>query len=472
MLLALTPPWTVSTKKNILALASCLFYALWDYRYLGLLLFISLVDYACARRISKQAGRRRKAWLLVSIVSNLGMLAYFKYYDFFIDNLNGLLPELGQASHRNILLPAGISFYTLKTLSYVIDVYRSELAPVRSWRNYATFITFFPELIAGPIVRASVFLPQLDEPIGPTRARLARGASIFLVGFTKKLIADRIGSAIDPVFAEPQLFSALSAWIAIFGYSFQIFCDFAGYSDMAIGSAAMIGYRLPENFRAPYVSRSVTQFWRRWHMTLSFWLRDYLYIPLGGSRRRPTRIYVNLIVTMLLGGLWHGASWNFVVWGALHGAALAVERRFRQRAGAAALPAALSVALTFVFVTLCWIPFRCKDFPTTGRFIKAMFSAGTPVHWFDRNLLVAMAVAAGGQALWGLSDGNHFRAAAAAVRRALRWFGATFVEDPIMGRYVQLSAHSVAGAYLIFTWVTLAFLLNSASSSPFIYFQF
>ena len=313
-------------KKRFLAVASCFFYAAWDWRYLGLLLVISVTDYFCAIQISETNMRkRRKAWLILSLVSNLGILGWFKYFNFFIENANALLAQFGVSiSHLNILLPAGISFYTFKTLSYTIDVYRKEIEPCRSWLDYATFITFFPELIAGPIVRGSVFLPQMGRSIGPTKERLIVGFSIFLQGFTKKVfIADRLATVADPIFANPGLYSSFSVWLGVVAYSIQIFCDFSGYSDMAIGVAKMIGYDLPENFNMPYLSASITEFWRRWHMTLSSWLKDYLYIPLGGNRKGRARTYINLMLTMLLGGLWHGASWNFVLWGGAHGLALA-----------------------------------------------------------------------------------------------------------------------------------------------------
>ena len=227
----------------------------------------------------------------------------------------------------NILLPAGISFYTFKSMSYTIDVFRGSLKPCRSWLDYATFITFFPELIAGPIVRGSVFLPQMDRVIGPTMDRVASGASMFLQGLVKKLfVADRMAVVADAVFATPGIFDTATTWCGVAAYTIQIYCDFSGYSDMAIGTARMIGYDLPENFNMPYLSTNITEFWRRWHMTLSTWLRDYLYIPLGGNRHGVLMTYRNLFLTMLLGGLWHGANWTFVIWGGLHGCALAVHK--------------------------------------------------------------------------------------------------------------------------------------------------
>ena len=317
LLLLLTPRWRLPVKLHILLVASCFFYAAWDYRYLALLLFVSAANYACGARIADSTGeRQRKAWLWASVVVSIGTLGYFKYTGFFLDTLRPALALAGiPLPQLDILLPAGVSFYTFKTMSYTIDVYRRELSPCRSLTSYATYVTFFPELIAGPILRATVFLPQLGREIGPSAARLRRGFGIFLLGLTKKLrIADPMASVADPIFASPETYASLTLWMGVLAYTIQIYCDFSGYSDMAIGIAKMIGYDLPENFRMPYLARDVSDFWRRWHITLSTWLRDYLYIPLGGNRLGPGRTYVNLMATMLLGGLWHGSSWNFVLW--------------------------------------------------------------------------------------------------------------------------------------------------------------
>ncbi|MFO0697485.1 MAG: MBOAT family O-acyltransferase [Polyangiales bacterium] len=468
-LLLLALPVGVTGKKRLLAAASCLFYALWDYRYLGLLLLISLIDYVCAARIAASDSRRvRRAWLLTSIVSNLGVLGYFKYFNFFVDNLNGLLPHAHSIPHRDILLPAGISFYTFKTMSYVIDVHRRELGRVRTWMDYTTFITFFPELIAGPIVRASVLLPQLDRDIGLTRARFATGASAFLLGFTKKSIADHLAVMVDPVFDAPEVFDGATLAAAVLGYSLQIYCDFSGYSDMAIGSAKLIGYDLPENFDMPYASSSITEFWRRWHMTLSFWLRDYLYISLGGNRRGPFRTYVNLVLTMLLGGLWHGASWNFVLWGGLHGVALALHRlkgtRWR-------LPTMAATPLTFAFVSLCWIPFRAVGLDRTLAFLSGLATWRGGVRWISPTLFFLAALVVLGHAI----GRSLFRTEGTRARRfdrALDALAASLDEGPLTGPYVRLGMGTWSGAALVFAWTLLAFLLAPVSNNPFIYFQF
>jgi len=472
VLVALAPPLSIPAKKKILAVASCFFYACWDYRYLGLLLFISVVDYVCAAKMDAAAPTARRRWLTASLVSNLGLLGYFKYTNFFLDNLNGVGASFGfHLPHQDILLPAGISFFTFKTMSYVIDVYRRELAPVRSLWDYVTFVTFFPELIAGPIVRASVLLPQMDRSIGPRRERLGLGASIFLLGFTKKMIADRIGTMVTPVFERPTTFSTATLWAVALGYALQIYCDFSGYSDMAIGSAKMIGYDLPENFAMPYLSADITEFWRRWHMTLSQWLRDYLYIPLGGNRLGTGRTYVNLMLTMLLGGLWHGASWNFVVWGGLHGVALALHRLGRDRARPR-LPRALGIATTFVFVTLCWIPFRASTFAETRAFFAGLFSAQAGLSWIAPEFWWLVALVAIGHVVGALAREPEGSGASLRLQSLLSRLDAKLVSNPISGPYFRLGTGSILGAYVVLAWVLFAFLFAVTDSNPFIYFQF
>lgn len=461
-------PWSIELKKRWLGLASCVFYAAWDWRYLGLLLFISTVDYYCVTRIAVAASRStRRRWLLASLVSNLGLLAYFKYTNFLIDSLNGPLAMAGLVlPHADILLPAGISFYTFKTMSYVIDVYRRELRPVRSLADYITFVTFFPELIAGPIVRASVFLPQLQRDIGPTVARLSAGLSIFLLGYTKKLIADRLGTMIDPVFAAPERFDGLTLWAAMFAYSAQILCDFSGYSDMAIGTAKTIGYDLPENFALPYLSTSLTEFWRRWHITLSTWLRDYLYIPLGGNRLGEARTYLNLMLTMLLGGLWHGASWNFVIWGGLHGAALAAHRLLRSRFPTQSLPTALGMIGTFVFVSLAWVPFRVQTLGQSVAYVTGMLRWQAGLRWLSVELAYLLGIVAVAHVVgWLLSTGR-------VSSRLLQTFDLQVVQERLSGWYVKFGVRTVLGAWLVLAWILLALLFAPTKVSPFIYFQF
>jgi alginate O-acetyltransferase complex protein AlgI len=460
-------------KKALLAIASCVFYAAWDFRCLGLLLFVSTLDYYCAARIHRtrtRFGKGGRAWLTLSLVSNLGLLAFFKYTNFLLESANSLFGS--DIPHLEILLPAGISFYIFKTLSYTIDVYRGEIESVSSWMDYATFVTFFPELIAGPIVRASVFLPQMSRSIGPSLERLASGGSIFLLGLTKKvLIADRMASIADPIFADPAGFQAPVLWAACLAYTIQIYCDFSGYSDMAIGTARMLGYDLPENFAMPYLSRDISEFWRRWHITLSSWLRDYLYIPLGGNRGSRGRTYVNLVATMVLGGLWHGASWNFVVWGALHGLALAAHRLMRETFGQSfRLPRLLSTVVTFSFVSLLWIPFRSTSLATTLIMVRKMFSwSNEGMLWEPWYLYPAVALVALGHAA-----GMAISAAptSAWTTALLARLGVRIERSDISGWYPRFSLFPAAGVVLIATWLLLVVLFASGNSKPFIYFQF
>ncbi len=417
VLLVLSLPYAHAAKKRVLSFASCFFYAAWDVRYLGLLLFISVVDWFVANRIAALEDRRaRRRWLMVSLVSNLGLLGYFKYTNFFLDNLNGILAPFGHHfPHLDILLPAGISFYTFKTLSYTIDVYRGALPVCRSVLDYTMFVTFFPELIAGPIVRASVFFPQMSRPIGPTRARLVSGLSLFLLGMTKKRLI------------------------------------------------------------MPYLSTNITEFWRRWHITLSSWLRDYLYIPLGGNRRGSLRTYVNLFLTMLLGGLWHGASWNFVLWGGLHGTALAVHKLWVKRVGWR-MPAPLAWALTFLFASLCWVPFRAQTFDQTATMLGRMFTfSGHGFHWVPALAIAAALVTLAGHVLGAkleVAAAEQAAGRAHPATRLLAWLGFRLEVNPISGWWVVFSSARTIGVFVVAFWLLVLFFFARANTSPFIYFQF
>ena len=453
-------------KKLVLCTASCLFYAAWDYRYLGLLLLISVIDYLCGARIaSTDSDRLQRLWLAGSISSNLAILGYFKYANFFLANLNGLLRFTGhEVGLLKMILPAGISFYTFKSMSYTIDVYRKRIPPCKSRLDYTMFVTFFPDLIAGPIVRASVFLPQNERPIGPTRERLMNGGSLFLIGMGKKLlVADQVAVVADSVFAAPAQWSAATAWCGLIAYALQIYCDFSGYSDMAIGTAKMLGYDLPENFNMPYLASSAAEFWRRWHITLSEWLRDYLYIPLGGNRKGERRTYLNLLVTMLLGGLWHGASWNFVLWGFLHGAGLAVHRMWRDYTRWQ-LPRAIGWPMTLGFVTLCWVPFRSPDWPTTIEMFRSLFGlgAGNNVWWpLVLGTSVMLVVA-----------GTFAGVAIEKKRNVLAPIDATLTVDVVSGTYPVFRMRTVAGGFAVAVAIYAIYFFGAVDTSPFLYFQF
>jgi alginate O-acetyltransferase complex protein AlgI len=375
--------WTA--KKRNLLLASYLFYAAWNPPFVALLWISTLTDWFVARGMaSARNGGRRRLLLFTSLGVNLGLLAYFKYAGFVLENFVWLLGTFGveyQPPALGIVLPLGISFYTFQTLSYSISVYRREMQPWPSFLDFALFVTFFPQLVAGPIVRAQSFLPQCVEPRRANARQLGWGLTLLTFGlFQKVILADNLlAPTADLVFGKAAEAGTLDAWIGTFAFSGQILFDFAGYSLCAIGTALCLGFVLPDNFDCPYAARGFSDFWRRWHISLSSWLRDYLYIPLGGNRGSGARTYVNLMLTMLLGGLWHGAAWNFVVWGALHGAYLAAERKLRARrearGGAESVwPAPLAYIGTFLVVGLTWIFFRAENIGDAFAISRTLFS--------------------------------------------------------------------------------------------------
>jgi D-alanyl-lipoteichoic acid acyltransferase DltB (MBOAT superfamily) len=357
---------TSHTWRNIYVFAfSLFFYYKSSGVYFVLLLISGVVDYNLAKLLYEEVHQSyRKFYLVLSVVLNLSFLGYFKYTNFLIDNYNGLFD--GNLAFHQIILPVGISFYTFQSMSYIIDIYRRELQPTKNILDYMFFVSFFPQLVAGPIVRASEFIPQIYKKIQLPRADVNAALFLIIGGLIKKtVISDYISlNFVDRVFDAPNSYTAFENLMATYGYTIQIYCDFSGYSDMAIGIALLMGFRLSINFRTPYKSASITEFWRRWHISLSTWLRDYLYISLGGNRKGKFRTYVNLFLTMLLGGLWHGASWKFVIWGVLHGSALVVEKAFKEYIPLPKnkLTWFISVILTFHFVVFCWIFFRAKDF--------------------------------------------------------------------------------------------------------------
>lgn len=398
-------------SQNLLLLAaSYLFYAHWDARFLILILVSTIVDYTAGRRIHRadlaDRNHRKKAWLVASLTTNLGILGFFKYYGFFAENLNALLATVGLDTSMavlDVILPIGISFYTFQTLSYTIDVYRGRIDPVDDPTDFALFVAFFPQLVAGPIERASHLIPQIRRPRIVTAEHWQKGILLILTGLVRKVvIADTAGILVDRYFAAPGSYSSLQLLTGLVLYSIQIYGDFAGYSNIARGSAQLLGFDLMRNFRHPYFARNPSDFWRRWHISLSTWLRDYLYIPLGGNRRGASRTYVNLMLTMLLGGLWHGASWNFVLWGFLHGLYLALHRmlvrersllpsereeRLKERReeivhqtgegpemGRISGDGVAEGIAMFSLVTFTWLFFRSPDTQTTWAFLRGLGS--------------------------------------------------------------------------------------------------
>lgn len=403
--------WQV--KKVNLLLASYLFYALWNPPFVLLLWISTLADFTIGKKLyAEENPGKRKLLLFTSLGINLGMLGFFKYGGFLLDNFIAITSVLGfdfQPLKPDIILPVGISFYTFQTLSYTLDMYKKRIPPEKSLLDFSLFVTFFPQLVAGPIVRPAELLPQFKTPHQASRSQFMQGMLLLSLGlFMKVVLADSmLADSADMVFAAQNSLLALDAWLGVLAFSGQIFFDFAGYSTCAIGVAAALGFTLPDNFRYPYAAIGFSDFWRRWHITLSSWLRDYLYIPLGGNRNGQVRTYINLMITMLLGGLWHGASWTFVVWGALHGVYLGVERWFkRENVSTDAAPfmsrsagikkestAVVAVnasfapgflkskvfqnfllaMLTFFLVNVTWVFFRAPDFSTAWRLLISMF---------------------------------------------------------------------------------------------------
>jgi len=379
------PLWWPS-KKAVLLLASYVFYAAWNPPFVALLWLSTVVDWLVARRLYRSTHpTARRAWLAVSLATNLGLLAFFKYGTFFLENWNVISGFYGlgeMAFPWNIILPVGISFYTFQTLSYTIDVYRKELTPTNSLLDFALYVSFFPQLVAGPIVRARDFLPQLIQPKAVTARHLGWGLNLLLLGLFQKivladhLLAPVVTAVYDSGGVDPN---RMSAWAATFAFSGQIFFDFAGYSTCAIGIAMCLGFALPDNFHFPYAARGFSDFWRRWHISLSSWLRDYVYIALGGNRKGVSRTQINLALTMLIGGLWHGAAWTFVFWGGLHGSYLIAERWARRsKLGQAGLwnsgPGQLALVLvTYLAVCIAWVFFRAPSFGAAFSIVKPLF---------------------------------------------------------------------------------------------------
>ncbi len=375
-------PFGWTTRKINLLIASYLFYAAWNPPFVILLWISTVVDwYAAQGLVKSERPTARRAWMLLSVIVNLGMLGYFKYGTFMLENFRALMAAFGvdyQPPSFSIVLPVGISFYTFATLSYTLDVYLRRAAPARNFLDYALFVTFFPHLVAGPIMRPTELVPQFAEPRRATATQLRFGLALMTLGlFQKIVLADSfLSKPAEMVYDGTKIPGVLDSWIATLAFSGQIFCDFAGYSTTAIGAAMCLGFAMPDNFRFPYAAVGFSDFWRRWHITLSSWLRDYLYIPLGGNRHGEARTYLALMTTMLLGGLWHGASWAFVVWGGLHGLYLSAERVLRKRfVGYHPGPLGLLALglLTYALINVTWVFFRAKSFGRAWSVFRGLF---------------------------------------------------------------------------------------------------
>lgn len=376
-------------RHYFLLAMSYVFYAAWDYRFLTLIIYATTVAYVAGKLLARTGdGRRRRSILLVAVGLELASLFFFKYFGFVFENVSAFVGVLFQAPDLpipDILLPVGISFFTFQAISYIVDVGRGDTHDSSNPLDVALYIAFFPQLVAGPIVRSTDFMPQLAETKIINWEGFIHGVAVFLLGFCyKAAIADNLALIVDPVYAAPEELSRTALWVATMALHSQIYFDFAGYSWMAIGVALMLGFELPRNFNYPYIARNIRDFWQRWHISLSSWLRDYLYIPLGGSRRGTWRFVCAAMITMILGGIWHGASWNFVLWGLLHGVAIVIYR-FRDHIplvggrtwGSPAVTLALAVAITQIWVFLLWIPFRADSFADTAYILSVMFGGGT-----------------------------------------------------------------------------------------------
>ncbi len=379
--------WIVAKKltvRNVLILAgSYLFYGWWDWRFLFLIIFSSIVDFTIGQKIYNATSKKlKKRYLLVSLIVNLGLLAYFKYTNFFIDSFVSSFRLFGtelDSFSLNIILPVGISFYTFQTLSYTIDIYRDRLKPTKNWLAFFSFVAFFPQLVAGPIERASHLLPQFFKTYSFNYKQVKSGLLLIAFGLFKKMvIADRLAILVNEVYNSPTEYSGIALIIATIFFAFQIYCDFSGYSDIAIGIARTLGFDLMKNFDAPYFAKSITDFWRRWHISLSTWFRDYVYIPLGGSRKGEYRVYLNLFIVFVVSGLWHGAAITFIIWGAIHGIIIVAEKAFTNHNYTfdrnKFLPGAIFTFITFGIVCFAWIFFRANSFGDSIYIVENLFN--------------------------------------------------------------------------------------------------
>lgn len=439
-----------SYRWFLLLLASYYFYAAWEPEYLLLIVFSTLIDYFCAIKMERQTSKQKRLpFLIVSLLANLGLLGFFKYYAFANESLAGILNvfDVNYKYYRfeDLLLPVGISFYTFQTLSYSIEVFRGQQKAEKHLGIFALYVSFFPQLVAGPIERFAHLGKQFKEKINFSWSNLRSGLQLVLYGlFVKVCIADNLASIVDPFFANPLAFQSQYAWMASIAYSFQIYGDFFGYTSIAIGVAQMMGFRLMDNFKTPYLSLSITEFWRRWHISLSTWFRDYLYISLGGNRGTKWRWMTNIMLVFLISGLWHGANWTFVIWGAIHGILYLLEKNVRLESGNHVLNA-LRWLKTYLVVVLAWVFFRAVDFDNAMEVFQALFSnTGSETIAIEPSSLVLFA-------LFVLSDVLLYNSR----------FDQKVDSYPVLLRWVIY-------ATLIFTILSL----GGVENHPFIYFQF
>lgn len=444
-------------RSFVILFGSCIFYAWWRVDFLLLILAITYWNYLTANRILKyNSDQRSRRWMLAGVAGNLITLGIFKYFNFGVDSLNTVLDASGMNTIQALrfILPIGISFHIFQCISFLIDIYRKDAEPPRRMIDFLAFMTLFPQLIAGPVLRYKDLSDQFTSRIH-TFDKFSQGSYRFMCGFAKKvLIADTIAGLVNKTFALPDP-SMADAWLGAIAYTVQLYYDFSGYSDMAIGLALMIGFRFPENFNHPYISRSITEFWRRWHISLSTWLRDYLYIPLGGNRKGTARTYINLILTMLLGGLWHGANWTFILWGAWHGCIMAIERAIKQGHESTVSLARQAVLLPFTLflVILGWVMFRAQSVGQALVLYKAMFNGAAlpisePLSWQIT-----------GEALTALVIGS------------VLVFAVPVLERRYNTNLKETHNRWIHGGIIVF-FLLAVMKLSAKNYSPFLYFQF
>jgi len=439
-------------RDGLLLVASYIFYMAWYWQYAGLIAFSTCVDFFVGKLMAREERQNiRRLLLIFSLVTNLGLLAVFKYFNFFADTSRQILTSFGidiPLFHYELLLPVGISFYTFQSLSYTIDLYRKRINEEKNFVKFATFVAFFPQLVAGPIVRAADFLPQINRTPVITQEQFSLGLSLVFIGLFKKIvIADLLAQmAVDSIFANPGAYSSWDLLMALYGYTFQIYCDFSGYSDIAIGVAAMFGFVLPQNFNRPYLAQNIREFWTRWHISLSTWLRDYLYISLGGNKGTRYRVAFNLMVTMVLGGLWHGAAMNFVIWGGFHGLLLVLSRNVSKHSADTSMVSKIyKVLFTFHLVVFSWLLFRVTGMDNFMEYLVGFseLTIRTQLSPFFYLILV--------------------------VAVFMHIFPEDFFQQQVVNRFVKQHLFVQAGVYTCALMLFLGFTLESPA---FIYFQF
>ncbi len=453
---------TRKIKHIFLLIASYGFYAWWDWRFCFLVAFLTFVAYISAKAVYNN--RYVSFFKVIGVAVPLIILGIFKYFNFFTESFCSLF-SIENTSAINIILPLGISFYTFQSTSYTIDVIRKKIQP-SELIDVALYVSFFPQLVSGPIVKASTFMPQLKDERKITAKGLEEGVQIFLFGMFKKIVlADRLSVFVDDIFAAPSVFSSFTVILAVIAYSLQIYLDFSGYSDMAIGCAKCMGFELCRNFNLPYISKNPTEFWKRWHISLSTWLQEYLYISLGGNRKGKIRTYFNLILTMILGGLWHGANRTFIVWGALHGFALCVHKIFRSALkipkgkNSTGFVAAISVILNFCFVSLCWVFFRANSFSDAMAVLRKVFIWTDGVNqlytWLFVALIFILVYTVYCYIMSIKQNGSD-------TKNTLSF----------NNKYIFLNLNSLGGLLIFFLAIIATVGLAYTGSNPFIYFQF